>query len=277
VYQYESTGRFDQEQLILGLNSRLSRTLTLFTRYSLGRAQSDTDGAVSFPANQYDLAAEYGYAGLDVRHRFVLGGSVRLPWEVRVNPFVIFSSGRPFNITTGRDNNLDTVFTDRPAFATDPSKAGVVQTAWGLLDPNPERGQAIIPRNLGRGPSFLMVNLRLGKTFPLGKRPASDAPPSGDAPPPRLPGTGGPGRGPGGFRVPGGGGGFGGFGDDSDGRPSLTFSISAQNVLNRVNPGPPVGNLGSTYFGQSLSSAGGFGGGGAGGNRRIEMELRLGF
>ena len=29
VYQYESTGRFDQEQLILGLNSRLSRTADL--------------------------------------------------------------------------------------------------------------------------------------------------------------------------------------------------------------------------------------------------------
>ena len=94
VYQYESTGRYDQEQLILGLNSRMSRTLTLFTRYFLGRAKSDTDGAGSFPANQYDLDAEYGYAGFDVRHRFILGGSVRLPGDVRVNPFVIVSSGQ---------------------------------------------------------------------------------------------------------------------------------------------------------------------------------------
>ena len=54
----------------------------------------------------------------------MLGGSVRLPWEVRVNPFVILSSGRPFNITTGRDNNGDTLFTDRPAFATDREQAG---------------------------------------------------------------------------------------------------------------------------------------------------------
>jgi hypothetical protein len=277
VYQYESTGRFDQEQLILGLNSRMSRTLTLFTRYFLGRAKSDTDGAFSFPANQYDLDAEYGSAGFDVRHRFMLGGSVRLPWEVRINPFVIFSSGRPFNITTGRDNNLDTVFTDRPGYATDPTKPGVVPTEWGLLDPNPVPGQTIVPRNLGRGPSFLMVNLRVNKTIAFGKAPGGDT--AGDVPsapgPPRGPG----GPGGGGFRGPGGGGGF--FGGESDGRPSLTFSVAIQNLLNRVNPGPPIGNLGSPYFGQSLSSAGGFGPGGGGGtaagNRRIELEIRLGF
>jgi hypothetical protein len=276
VYQYESTGRFDQEQLIVGLNSRMSRTLTLFTRYFLGRARSDTDGAFSFPADSYDLGAEYGHAGFDVRHRFILGGSVRLPGEVRVNPFVIVSSGRPFNITTGRDNNGDTLFTDRPAYATDPGKPGVKQTAWGLLDPNPQPGQTIIPRNLGRGPSFLMVNLRLSKTIAFGKPRDGEAegePPRGPvaAPPPPPPGGGGRG----GF----GGGRFrGGFrGESSDGRPSLTFSVSAQNVLNHVNPGPPVGNLGSPYFGQSLSSAGGFGGGSAVGNRRVELEVRLGF
>jgi hypothetical protein len=53
--------------------------------------------------------------------------------------------------------------------------------------------------------------------------------------------------------------------------------VNAQNLLNRNNPGPPVGNLGSPYFGQSLATAGGFGGGGAAGNRRIELEVRLGF
>jgi hypothetical protein len=271
VYQYESTGRFDQEQFILGLNSRMSRTLTLFTRYFLGRARSDTDGANSFPMNQYDLTGEYGYAGFDVRHRFILGGTVRLPGNVSVNPFVILSSGRPFNITTGRDNNLDTVFTDRPSYATDPNKPGVVQTEWGLLDPNPEPGQTIIPRNLGRGPSFAVVNLRLGKTIYFGKAPAGE--PTGDIPPPPR----GPG-GPGGFGGrPGGGFRGGGFGGDSDGRPSLTFSVHAQNLLNRNNPGPPVGNLSSPYFGQSLATAGGFGGGGAAGNRRIELEVRLGF
>ena len=57
----------------------------------------------------------------------------------------------------------------------------------------------------------------------------------------------------------------------------MTFSVHAQNLLNRNNPGPPVGTLGSPSFGQSLATAGGFGGGGAAGNRRIELDGRLGF
>lgn len=294
VYQYESTGRFDQEQLILGLNSRTNRTVTLFARYFLGRARSDTDGAGSFPADSNDLAAEYGPAALDVRRRFTLGGSVRLPGNVRVNPFVVYSSGAPFNVTTGRDNNGDTLFTDRPAAATDPSKPGVVQTPWGLLDPNPEPGQAIVSRNLGRGPSFLVVNLRVGKTIGFGKRPEAPAPEGGDrqAPPgassPAPPARDGEGRGGRRGRDGGDRGDFGG--DDrafrglrerSEGRVTLTFSVNAQNVLNRVNPGPPVGNLGSPLFGRSVSTAGGFGfgqgGGTAAGNRRIELQARLGF
>ena len=36
------------------------------------------------------------------------------------------TSGRPFNITVGRDLNGDTLFTDRPAFASDLSRGSVV-------------------------------------------------------------------------------------------------------------------------------------------------------
>lgn len=280
VYQYESTGRFGQEQLIFGLNSRTSRTVTLFARYFLGRARSDTDGAGSFPADSNDPAAEYGPAGVDVRHRFTLGGSLRLPWSVRVNPLVIYSSGAPFNITTGRDNNGDTLFTDRPAAATDPNKPGVVQTPWGLLDPNPEPGQAIIPRNLGRAPSFLVVNLRVGKTIGFGKRPEARNPEDGTRRPPPATLPPGP-AGRDGERRGGDDRALRGLRERSEGRVTLTFSLNAQNVLNHVNAGPPVGNLGSPLFGKSVATAGpfGFGAGGvtAAGNRRVELQARLAF
>ena len=44
--------------------------------------------------------------------------------------------------------------------------------------------------------------------------------------------------------------------------------------------GVPVGNLSSPSFGQSLSTAGGFGGGGgnvAAGNRRVQASVRFTF
>ncbi len=65
--------------------------------------------------------------------------------------------------------------------------------------------------------------------------------------------------------------------------PSLSLSLSVQNVLNHVNAGTPVGNLSSPAFGRSLSSAGAFGRGpgagpgGGGGNRSVELQLRASF
>ena len=277
VYQVEATGRLDQYQAILGLNNRLSPRLTVFARGFLARARSDTDGAGTFPANQYDLSGEYGRAALDVPVRFVLGGNVVGPWGVRLSPFVIAASGRPYNITLGRDLNGDSLFTDRPSFAGDPDAPGVVSTAYGLLD---TRGIGpVIPRNFGDGPGFVVVNLRLSKTISLGGR-REGGPAEGEGG--RRGGRGGRGGGPGGgFGGRGGGrGGPDGGDEGGGGGRGLTLSISAQNVLNHVNPSTPVGNLSSPLFGQSLSSAGGFGfgpGGATAGNRRIELVARLSF
>src|SRR2546421_2206943 len=81
---------------------------------------------------------------------------------------LIFSSGNPFNITIGRDLNGDTLFTERPAFAADLSKPGVVVTQFGAFDPNPLAGEQVIPRNYGQGPGSIISNLRVSKTFGFG-------------------------------------------------------------------------------------------------------------
>ena len=94
---------------------------------------SDTDGAGTFPANSYDLSSEYSRSALDIRHRFVLIGNFRAPWGLSFSPMIIFASGAPFNITIGRDLNGDTLFSERPAFATNLTKPGVVITRWGAL------------------------------------------------------------------------------------------------------------------------------------------------
>jgi hypothetical protein len=154
----------------------------------------------------------------------------------------------------------------------------VIATPYGLLDPEPEPGDAIIPRNLGRGPGFVMFNLRLNKTLAFGRRQGTSAPPP-EAGGPGMMGPGGPPRG--GFGGRGGRRG-GPFGESAQGRVNLSFSVNVSNVLNHVNAGPPVGNLSSPQFGQATSSAGGFGfgrGGGpsAAGNRRIDLQARIGF
>jgi hypothetical protein len=192
----------------------------------------------------------------------------------------------PFNITIGRDINGDTLFTERPAFATDLTKPGVVVTRFGAFDPNPVAGQQIIPRNFGTGPAFFTTNLRISKTWGFGGERAlvgaGAGGQTGGGRGARGAGGGG-GGGRGGRGGGGGGGGMGGGGDDTGGgtaqRYNLTFSVNIQNLFNNVNLSPPVGNLSSTLFGQSVSTAGrfGFGGAQAAGNRTVEAAIRFSF
>lgn len=291
IFEYESSGVVNQNQFSVGLNSRFNRSFSIFAHYTLSSTKSDTDGAGTFPANSYDLSGEYGRSSQDVRHRFILGGSIGLPWwKINLSPFVIASSGRPFNITTGRDTNGDNLFTERPAFATDLTRPSVVVTRFGAFDLDPLPGQQLIPRNYGEGPGFFAVNLRVSKSFTFGGTETA----AGAAEQPPSPGDGGGRRGGGGGggfpgRGGGGGGGRGGRGGGGDGggssergRYNLTFSINFQNLFNRTNAGLPVGNLSSTLFGESLSTIGGFGGGGGGGNpaagnRRVQAQIRFSF
>ncbi|HKP72933.1 MAG TPA: hypothetical protein VJT82_08350, partial [Pyrinomonadaceae bacterium] len=65
-------------------------------------------------------------------------------------------------------------------------------------------------------------------------------------------------------------------------RYNITLGININNILNRTNLGPIVGNLSSTQFGQAISSGGQFGfgpggGGSAAGNRRVEAQIRFSF
>jgi hypothetical protein len=303
IYQYESSGRFNMNQLFIGFNNRLSRMITFFSSYVLSKTTNDTDGQGGglFPADSYDLSGEFGRAGFDVRHRFTFAGTVNLPWwQVSLNPFIIATSGRPFNIITGQDTNGDRLFTERPSFAPDGvdcSNPGpnIVCTQFGNFNLRPAAGVPLIPRNFGEGPGFLSVNVRVSKTWNFGTIHSSSAAdqqqgqPSGQrgapggrgagAGVPRVP-AGGGGQGGGGPRGGGGGGPRGGGGLASIGGPvsgggsaeakrySMQFSVNFQNLFNNVNLAPPQGNLSSPFFGQSTSLApffGGFGGGGGGG------------
>jgi carboxypeptidase family protein len=272
ILQMESSGLYNQNQLITNINSRLNANISLFGFYTYNRAMSNTDGLGTYPANPYNYSGEYGPASTDVRHRVFMGGSINTKWNMRLSPFVVVQSGPPFNITTGRDIYGDTLFNSRPGIATDPNKPGVIATPYGLLDPNPTPGEPILPRNFGRGPGAVSVNMRLSKTFGFG--------------PVREGGSGG---------GPGGGGHRGGAGNPystgggfhsifapptTSHRYNLTVSLSARNLLNHTNPGPIIGTITSPLFGLANQMQGGFGGGGFNenaNNRRLELQMRFTF
>jgi len=280
IYDYESAGLYNQNQIMTNVNSRPTSKITLFGFYQLNYAKSNTDGLGTFPANQYNLAAEYGPASTDVRNRGVIGGSIATWWDLRLSPFIQAQSGAPYNIITGTDLYGDSLFSvSRPGllpFGTPTAGTDLIKTSYGVLDPNPTPGETLIGRNAGRGPGQFTVNLRLSKTFGFG--PTKEG--SGGS------GFGGPG-GPGGGHDHGGGRGgmmMGGMGPGGPGggttnrRYNVTVSISARNLFNHVNDGPIIGNLSSPLFGQANSVAGGFGAFAENANnRRIELQARFSF
>jgi hypothetical protein len=44
----------------------------------------------------------------------------------------------------------------------------LIQTKYGILDPNPAPGAILIPRNLGRGSKYFSVDANISKTFGFG-------------------------------------------------------------------------------------------------------------
>jgi len=268
VYQFESEANFEQNQLIAQINYRAGSRVSLRGYYTLGYADSDTAGPTSFPSNPFDIREDYGRAAFDVRQRVFLGGSVSLPHNFSLYPFLLASSGTPYSLTISRDLIGSSNFNQRPSIASSVSDpADVVVTRYGTFDTIPQPGEAIVPINSLTGPPKFSMNLRVSKTWGFGaetSRPGGAS--QGGGPGGRGPGGGGGGGGrSGGFG--GGPGGFGG-GATTNRRYSLTLSVQARNLFNFENLDQPSGvltapdTLGGTasvpyFFGKSNSLAGG--------------------
>ncbi len=283
IQQFESTGKILQNMFIVNFRTMISPKYSLFGNYRIGFTKGDSDGAFSYPAYSYDLSGEYGRASFDIRHNFILGGNIAMPWGITVNPFITAFSGRPFNITRGTDLNGDGVTTERPTFGELRDRCSELNITSSFCDIGSNDPSAIIPRNYGVGPSFFSVNMRIGRTFGFGgKKAPVEAPGQGSGGPGggpiRMVGPGGPGGGGGGHRGFGGGG--GGSGNDGQNPYSLNIGVNITNLFNNVNFANPIGSLTSSRFGQSTSTNGGFGGfggfgGGTGPNRRVELQARF--
>ena len=273
IYQFASEGNFTQNQLIVNSNVRLGSKLQLFGYYTLNYANSDVSGVSSFPSNSYNISQDYGRASFDTRHRLFLGGTISFPYAFRLSPFMIASSGSPFNITSPADLNGDTVFNDRPAFAAGGSctTATIYSTPLGTFNSTPCLGQAPIPINYATGPAHFVLNLRLTKTFGFGPKNKSSAATPGQGDRVRFGGGG-----HGGPRGPLFGGGPLGMSSNSDRRYNLTLGVNARNVFNEVNLANPSGILGSRFFDVSNALQGGpFSSSAA--NRRIDLQATFSF
>ena len=123
-------------------------------------------GGVYLPPDSDNLDGERARSDSDRRHRFVLAGATRLPWgNLRASGVLSLATGAPFNVTTGRDENLDGMATDRPQ---DIGRNTGGDTALGPV--NAIRADLGLPLIKGLNePSYSQLDLKLWRPFQLGE------------------------------------------------------------------------------------------------------------
>ena len=216
ITQVESTGRSAGHMLNIGLNMNLAWHRTfMFINYTYAKMRNDTDGPFSLPANNFDRSNEWGPSAVDLPHRLSGMFNMNLWKGFKLATSLNASSGQPYNITTGRDDNNDTVSNDRPA---------------GLH------------RNAGRGTGRFDAGARLSWTFGFGRRRNADGAGAPMVVMHRIGGGGETSMG-----------GFSGGAEDK--RWRFELYVAATNVLNRVNPLGYSGVMTSPFFGRPTSAA----------------------
>jgi hypothetical protein len=221
IYQFESTGESFSKNLGFRLYTPNNFTVHRigvngFFQYVLGWANDNASAQ-----NQYDWRSEWSRSSFDSRHRVVTNLNLRFPKDTSLSFLVIANSGRPYTLTTGRDENGDQATNDRPA-------------GFG--------------RNSLVGPGSYNVNANFTKVVPLKKensqKPAATAPVNTGAPQIFVGEPGGP------FGVPQ------GPGSSAPG-PKLQFTVSANNLLNNAQFRGYSGVLTSPLFGRPTGAAAG--------------------
>ncbi|HSM87306.1 MAG TPA: TonB-dependent receptor, partial [Candidatus Limnocylindrales bacterium] len=141
VDQFESTGSSRFSSLAVTYRTAISNKVELLSQYTFSRSYDNTSGMFYLPADNFNLAGEWGRSDFDRRHRVNVAAIFQMPYGFKFGTITTISSGIPFNITTGFDENGDGVANDRPAG---------------------------VGRNTGNGPMYSNVNIRLSKRFIIG-------------------------------------------------------------------------------------------------------------
>jgi carboxypeptidase family protein/TonB-dependent receptor-like protein len=140
IDQVESSAFEKSQALTVTWRGKVAKRFQPFAQYVFSKTTDDTSGVFSIPANNYDLRPEVGPAVEDRRHRLNLIGVIALPRGFHTGLVLGASTGAPYDITTGFDENNDSLANDRPAGVT---------------------------RNTGRGPGNVLLDMRFSKSFSI--------------------------------------------------------------------------------------------------------------
>ena len=186
-----------------------------FLNYSWSKGNTNTAGAFALLPGGDDLAAEWGPTAGDARHRFSAQVSSEPIRNLSVSLNFSARTATPYTITTGRDNNADGVFNDRPAG---------------------------VSRNSARGADNMDLGGRLSYGWAFGPPRQAAGGVGGQQVMVAVGGAGG-------------GGSMSIAGGASDKHYRLDFYVSGQNLLNRTNYTAYSGVQTSPLFGDPIAAA----------------------
>jgi hypothetical protein len=115
--EYNAEGRSWYSALLASVEGRRGRGPGWGISYTLSRTLRDVEGFQFTAQDQRHPELDKGLADNDRRHQLVAHVTWSLPGAVQVAGLLSARSGRPWNVTTGRDNNNDTFTIDRPDLA----------------------------------------------------------------------------------------------------------------------------------------------------------------
>lgn len=159
ITNIESSAYQSSHRLMVGIGpAKFVNGFFWSMNYLLMKNTNEADSPFSLPSNNFNLRADRGPAATDFRHLFSGFVSKRLPRGFSISTVFQATSALPYNITTGFDNNGDTVINDRPASVGRNSARGAARfeigsrLSWGK-DFGPEQQQA------AGGPQIRMVRV----------------------------------------------------------------------------------------------------------------------
>ncbi len=148
VNVFKSDNRSSYDALMFHLQGNVSNRFNLVANYTFSKAQTwgcvlgelfDYVNGVCNPLNPFG-PGDYGPSGEDVRHRFVLAGTLHVPGGFELTTLTQLESARPFTITTADNSNRIAV--------------NGVTTALDAF----------------RGTPYMQVDLRVSRPFRFGER-----------------------------------------------------------------------------------------------------------
>jgi hypothetical protein len=164
IFQFEQSGHLHGQVVFLGVDQHSYKRFGIFVGYLYFNLKTDADSATFFAQSSYSDQGETARASWESAQRLFAIGQLSLPAKLTLTSQFDASSGDPYNVVTGMDNNGDGVFNDRPSVAAQPG-IGIYQTPFGLLSVNGLNGNLV--RNAGTMPALIHLDSNLSRAFEL--------------------------------------------------------------------------------------------------------------